>query len=67
MGEAMVLGGIFWLAAVLLALYAVRCLHRIRLDVARIRELMEREAGSTAGPTLPLVDTTPPDGFTPRA
>ncbi len=39
---------LFYAALVLAGIYVVKCLHRIRLDVSRMRELMEREAHAPA-------------------
>jgi hypothetical protein len=46
---------LFYAALVVAGIYVVKCLHRIRLDVSRMRELMERDAlagrsGSTSAP-----------------
>lgn len=73
--EAVALYGVIFLAGVLLALYVVRRLHRIRLDVARMRELMERDArGHTTqrnGEAEPVIVASPTsteiDRDTPKA
>ena len=51
----------------ILGLYVVRCLHRIRLDISRIRELMERDSGRGGGVTPPVLDPTPPGRDVPSA
>ena len=72
--SVVLLYGAVFVAGALLALYVVRCLHRIRLDVSRMRELMERAAhvdpaqrdGKPEPVILPSPTSTEIDRDTPR-
>ncbi len=53
-GSLIVVGIVLFYAALVVAgIYVVKCLHRIRLDVSRMRELMERDGHAPARASAP--------------
>ena len=55
---------LFYAALVVAGIYVVKCLHRIRLDVSRMRELMERGAHAPVG--APTAASASGDDIAPR-